>query len=228
MLEMNFEQALKTALFDDLEKEYGQFLNSGFELPPHSKKYLRFEKKILRDPMGYVHQSIRPVWKTVLQKVALIIIAITVFIGLMMTIPPVRAFVFSVVEELAGYDKHSTDEIKTGEMIRDYDIGYLPDGYIEDYDNNTGIKVYSNGDFSIMFIYDYANKATNVLLDKEHLYVSPVTIGTNTGSIYESIDGTRKSVILWYDRHEKVYFILSSNIELEELIKVAESVHPAE
>ena len=81
MLEMTFEQALKNALFADLEKEYGHFMNSDFELPPHSKKYLRFEKKILRDPMGYIHQSKKPVWKTVLQKAALIIIAITVFIG---------------------------------------------------------------------------------------------------------------------------------------------------
>lgn len=223
MNDIAFETALRNALIRDLENEYSIYLNADF-VPVHTAKYLRFEKRILKNPIGYVNQANRSVWVNILQRAAIVIIAIMTIAGLMMTIPPVRAFVFSIIEEFVDHNEHTTDVGDINRVIGDCELLYLPEGYSPNKDNGNGFYEWSNGKSRIAIQYDYVGDGLGVSLNADGVKTDDIYIGEFNAVLYRDMTGREINAILWYDETEKLYFLIMSDIEVDEMIKIAEGI----
>ena len=225
MSELEFERAIRNALVIDIEKIYGLHDDCQDNSIPHTPKYLSFEKKILKDPMSYVNRISKSIWKRAIQTAAMIILTIAVIFGLMITMPPVRAFVFSVVEEYADHNEHKTFETRPDGVIGECNVGYLPEGFAMVSSSDAGLIVFSDGNSKINLIYDYAHSDTWIAVNNEDVLVQDTMIGEHHGFMYISLSGDKKNGIVWFDEVEKMQFFISSTIDIDELIKVAESVY---
>lgn len=224
MSDIEFEKAVRTALIMDIDKTYGFNDDISDGSIPHSPRYLRFEKKILRDPMGYVNRVSQSVSKRVMKTAAMIVLTIAVLFGLMMAIPPVRAFVFSVVEEFVDHNEHKTYETRIDKEIGKCSVGYIPNGYKISTVNNGNITL-TNGDEIIRIAYDYTHSDMWISVDNDGMKIESIMIGENQATIYNPWEMDKETVIVWFDENEKLCFVVSSTIDAEELIKVAESIY---
>jgi len=222
--DIEFEKAVRTALIMDIDITYGFNDDISDSSIPHTPRYLRFEKKILRDPMGYVNRVSQSVSKRVMKTAAMIVLTIAVLFGLMMSIPPVRAFVFSVVEEFIDHNEHKTYETRSNEELGKCTIGYLPEGFDVVSSSNAGRIICYDGYCDITLVYDYAYSSTLMLVNNEDAVVRSAMVGEHSAVIYISSEVDRNNGIVWYDEVKKIQFCISSKIDIDELIKVAESV----
>lgn len=224
MSDIEFEKAVRIALIMDIDKTYGFNDDISDRNIPHTHRYLRFEKKILRDPMGYVNRVSKSVSKRVMKTAAMIVLTIAVLFGLMMSIPPVRAFVFSVVEEFIDHNEHKTYETRADEELGKCIIGYLPEGFDVVSDYSAGMIICSDGNSKIKLIYEYAYSESWLFVDNEEVAVRNTMIGEHSAVIYVTTESDKKNRVVWYDEAKKMQFYISSTIDIDELIKVAESV----
>lgn len=224
MFENEFEKILKKALVNDIEKEYDSFSNDGIILPEHTAQYLRFEKKILKNPMEYANKASGSAWKNIAKRVAIVIITFAVIFGIMMSIPTVRAYVFGKIEKFADHYEHTTDAGDVNQVIGECNIAYLPEGFEVVFDNGKGFVECSDGKSNIALQYDYVCDSMGISINNEDVNERNITIGGHNAFIYERTTEDEQNVIIWYDEGEMVFFVLISDIEVEEMIKVAESV----
>lgn len=225
MSDIEFEKAVRTALIMDIDKTYGFNDDISDSSIPHTLKYLRFEKKILKDPMGYANRVSQSVSKRVMKTAAMIILTIAVIFGLMMAIPPVRAYVFSIVEEFIDHNEYKTYETRPDGDLGQCTIGYLPDGFEAVSGSSAGMIICSDGYCDITLIYDYAHSESWLFVNNEYVVVQNAMVGEHSAVIYLNSEGNKMNVIVWYDEAEKMQFYISSTIDIDELIKVAESVY---
>lgn len=225
MSDIEFEKAVRTALIMDIDKTYGFNDDISDSSIPHTLKYLRFEKRILKDPMGYANRVSQSLSKRVMKTAAMIVLTIAVMLGLMMAIPPVRAFVFSVVEEFVDHNEHKTYEARPDGELGKCTIGYLPDGFETVSGSNAGRIICSDGHCDIILIYDYAYSESWLFVNNEDVVVQNTMVGEHSAVMYISSEVDRNNGIVWYDEVKKIQFCISSTIDIDELIKVAESVY---
>lgn len=109
-----------------------------------------------------------------------------------------------------------------------YRLSYLPEGYAEYsvHEQLTGTTIiYKNvNGTSIRFHYTTRIENRNLLVDGEILAESIVSVHGRDAQLYESTDDNTASIIAWKNEEETVLFILTGYLDIEELLKMAESV----
>ena len=138
-LDRMMQHVLLDAIKRDCEKETDDVL--AFK-PTHH--YQRQMAKMLKDPLKWERRRARPLWKNVAQKAAVILLVFSLSLGSLMAVSPtVRAAVVRWVTE--WYETHVVYRHLgvpvTGE-IPQYTITDLPDGYVEDSEQNIRYGVY--------------------------------------------------------------------------------------
>lgn len=110
----------------------------------------------------------------------------------------------------------------------EYRPTWLPDGYTENSVRNqsTGVMViYKNADDdSIRFHYTTSTESRNLFVDGENTIEVPVQVHGRDALLYEPTDDETAPMIIWKNEDETVLFLISGYIELEGLVKMAESV----
>lgn len=100
MTESEFDALLRRALIDVIHEDCADILEGEPDVPPHTEKYLRRERKLLADPLGYVRRLARPVWKKALRMAACILLALATLFGSVMALSPsARAWVVRMYTE---------------------------------------------------------------------------------------------------------------------------------
>ena len=220
-----FEELLTKALYRatalDMEET-----PSDAELEHLVQPSLKFQRKmraLLRNPTAYARNKRRPIYVKAMRVAASFMITLTVLFTITMAASPtVRATVSNFVR--TWYDDRTEYYVPNRDLHTEWTLGYIPEGFelVEEYDHMLqNILVYENNDSE----YIYINISTgNALIDNEHYdYYSMQTNG-NITDVYISNDVEYPNMIVLIHEQTGMRIILISEIDISELIKVAESI----
>ncbi len=227
---MNDDRLIRQALLDAALADYGTA-----DLPEASSfstKYLTWERKFLRNPQAFAQRALRPLWKTALRSAACFLLVVVLSVGTFMTfIPEATAWLTNLYRrdfsEYGTYYYEGNESLMT-EDLRDWTLGYLPEGYVQtDYIDleNMIIQLYNTDDPTMEIEFDYQLLQGHGIwgLDNEYHIISPVRVNGMQGDFWQGIDG-RPNFLVWFDEANKYTFLLMSRQPCDVLIQIAESV----
>lgn len=232
MTDQALDMLMRRVLIDALRKEEESVIEVMGSFAP-SQKHQRQMKEMLQDPLKWMRNKTRPVWKTIAQKVAVVLLIASVSLGGVMAVSPtVRATVIQWVTE--WYETHIVyrflgDAIP--EKMPEYKIANLPAGFTE----NTEYRVenpgyigvwYENQDGDvILFDYIYMQQGSAAGYVTDGSTVVPVEIEGLEGQLIKSnTPDISDSTLVWIDSKRNIQFSISAMLTDSEMVQMAESV----
>lgn len=221
----DFDKMLRSALINAAETEYADILSDSNTAPPSfSKKYLSKKKHLRNNPF----RKSSPMF--FLKRVAAAVLAITLTASSLMLMPDVRAAIINIF--FSEYEDHTTVNFNNENYPK---IGrwypeYIPDGFVETFCDDTYDNVaimFSDNTSKIIFQYLPATKGGSITIDSEHSTPYKKTINGIEATVYIANTSTYSNYIIWSNENEETIFVLSSEIDYKELIKMAESITQA-
>ena len=188
---------------------------------------------MLKRPLSWIKGKTRPLWKQVLQRVAVILLVASVAFGGVMAISPTaRAAVVRWVVE--WYETHIVfryaGEDRTEEMPQ-YTVENLPDGYteVERIIGHSAVSVvYENNSGEVIYLdYDYIHEGGISIFDSsgnDMDEVISVTVGKHAGLLFIPKDPDAMLTITWIDENENIQIVLTADLDDEALLRMAECV----
>lgn len=119
---------------------------------------------------------------------------------------------------------YSEDSKET--RVPEYRLGYVPEGYIletEDYYENSGIIVYTNGEHQIDLFYGTSDTMLNINNEQAEYYRLK---GLNGEIIeyFKSTNPNRESTLTWLSSDENVVFSIGGVLDKEELLEIKDHI----
>lgn len=230
MTDQELDRIMRRVLIDSLKVETEQF--EEVQNPPfkETSRHRRQMRAMLANPMGWLHRREHPVWRRVIQKVAIIsLVFILTFGGIMAFSPTARAAVVRWVMEWYG---NNIDYLYTGEqnpeLLPQYGICDLPDGYVETtrdiapalvavtYENHEGDIIYF--DYSFM----HQGSQTDFILNDDEVF--DVQVNGMYGKFFRSHIPGNLSEVTWIDSEQNIQFTIGGSFEYDVLLHIAETV----
>ena len=204
-----------------------------------SRRFLRRERRLLRDPFGTLRRETRrrvSSWRHALRRVAVILLLLVSLGAVTFHLLPAetRAAMWNWITEWGekfAFFRYEADggEGEPTEMTY-WRPTYIPEGfeeveYVEQGKQIAIIYKDVEGDI-IKFLYLPLEGEMDSVVDNEHQLYSTVMINGNIGHLMVSTNNNFSSYLLWTDEIAKIRFKISVDflIDLEELIKIAENV----
>lgn len=228
-LDRMMQHVLLDAIKRDCEKETDDV--PAFKPMRH---YQRQMAAMLSDPLKWARKRARPIWKSALQKVAMILLVFTLSLGSLMAVSPtVRAAVVRWVTE--WYETHVVYRF-SGEQIADempqYEVTDLPEGYAEtervEWPSYVSIIYQNVNDENASWIYlqyIYMQQGASSNFGIENADIIPVTVNGLEGQLYLTRDTEgADSTITWIVPDENMLFAVSAALNANDILHIAESV----
>jgi outer membrane lipoprotein-sorting protein len=231
MTDRELDRMMQHVLLDAIKRDCEKETDDVPAFKP-TRHYQRQMAAMLSDPLKWARKRARPIWKSALQKVAMILLVFTLSLGSLMAVSPtVRAAVVRWVTE--WYETHivyrySGEQI-TGEMPQ-YEIIDLPEGYIEDERVNWPSYVsvvYQNKDTGKTIYLDctYMQQGSASDYVTDGVEVVPVTVNGLSGQLFLTDDWENKwNTITWNDAERNLQFEIDANVNRDVILHMAESV----
>lgn len=231
MTDRELDRMMQRVLLDAIKRDCEKETDDVPAFKP-TRHYQRQMAAMLSDPLKWARKRARPIWKSALQKVAMILLVFTLSLGSLMAVSPtVRAAVVRWVTE--WYETHivyrySGEQI-TGEMPQ-YEIIDLPEGYIEDERVNWPSYVsvvYQNKDTGKTIYLDctYMQQGSASDYVTDGVEVVPVTVNGLSGQLFLTDDWENKwNTITWNDAERNLQFEIDANVNQDVILHMAESV----
>lgn len=231
MTDRELDRMMQRVLLDAIKRDCEKETDDVPAFKP-TRHYQRQMAAMLSDPLKWARKRARPIWKSALQKVAMILLVFTLSLGSLMAVSPtVRAAVVRWVTE--WYETHivyrySGEQI-TGEMPQ-YEIIDLPEGYIEDERVNWPSYVsvvYQNKDTGKTIYLDctYMQQGSASDYVTDGVEVVPVTVNGLSGQLFLTDDWENKwNTITWNDAERNLQFEIDANVNRDVILHMAESI----
>ena len=224
-LDILMRRVLLDALKLDTESTAGGEL--AFEATPRHQRQMA---AMVKDPLKWERRRARPIWKTVLQRVAVILLVFSLSLGSLMAVSPtVRAAVVRWVTE--WYETHivyrySGEDI-SGEMPQ-YEISELPQGYTETirdvYEAAVSVVYESPSGNMICFDYTYMQQgAANIIAPGDDEIID-VTVNGVQGQFFLPHDLADAKTVTWIDADSNLQFVVKAFCSETDILHMAESV----
>lgn len=200
-------------------------------IPSH--RHQQQMQAMLKKPLTWIERKTRPIWKQVMQRVAVILLVASVAFGGVMAISPTaRAAVVRWVVE--WYETHIVyryaGEDRTEEMPQ-YTVENLPDGYteVERIISHSAVSVlYENSAGEVIFLdYNYIHEGGISIFDSsgnDMDEVVSVTVGKHSGLLFIPKDPDAMLTITWIDETENIQFVLTADLDEDAILRMAECV----
>ena len=232
MTDVEFRGLVRSALLEATRREYAYILEAeDLPHPDFSPRYLRERARLLADPCGYARRRARPLWKKAVRTAACILLCAGIaFGGLMAFSPEARAWVAQIVAE---WRETHTEYTFTGAPEPGADVGvwqpgYVPEGFeevLQIQESNFGHILYENqGGENIRFFYASMEQGINFSMDNEHSEYVQTSVHDCPAELYISNTEGESNHLLWYNENKKTVYQLSSQLDYQELITMAESI----
>ena len=232
MTDVEFRELVRSALLEATRREYAYILEAeNLPHPDFSPRYLRERARLLADPFGYARRRARPLWKKAVRTAACILLCAGIaFGGLMAFSPEARAWVAQIVAE---WRETHTEYTFTGAPEPGADVGvwrpgYVPEGFeevLQIQESNFGhILCENQGGENIRFFYASMEQGINFSMDNEHSKYVQTSVHDCPAELYISNTEGESNHLLWYNENKKTVYQLSSQLDYQELITMAESI----
>lgn len=233
MTDKELDRLMRCVLLDSMERRETTATTGPVFTP--SARHNREIRSMLADPIGWAHRRTRPVWKKVVQRVAVILLVFSLSLGSLMAVSPtVRAAVIRWVVE--WYEDQIiyrySGEMFTGKMPQ-YEITALPEGYVEmeeerEDDSNYVFRAYRNAELQKTIYFDYISMqqgSASAILQKDSVTILPVTVNGMSGQLFLEDDWENiRSIITWIDPERNLQFALNACLDETGMLAIAESV----
>lgn len=208
----------RTIFVDSLEQDY---------IPAFQHEFsARFEKKFKK----LYRRANHPYLYITLNRAVSVILAICIAGGVWFSVDAgARAafvqWVREVYEDSVLYRYFNTQETNP---LPEYEITALPDGYTlinSIVDETSSIQIFENGSDGFLFVYNFvsADTETNLFFFDGYTYES-VAVGKFKADYYVSDDPSVTSELLWVDEEKGILFQISSFLDRNEVLTIANSV----
>lgn len=230
-LDQLMQRVLLDAIKSDCEKE-----NSVAPSFEPSLRYQRSLAAMIADPLKWARERARPLWKKVLQKVAIVLIIFSLSLGSLMVVSPsIRAAVVNWVTE--WYETHVTYRYSGASEVKkmpQYEITALPNGYTEVKTERVEWPTYVSVVYRneagenyppiyLRYIYMQQGSASN--FETEGISIVPVTVNDFDGHLLLSKDlSLEDNTITWINSNENILFAIDAAISADDILHMAESV----
>ena len=231
MTDRELDRMMQHVLLDAIKRDCEKETDDVPAFKP-TRHYQRQMAAMLSDPLKWARKRARPIWKSALQKVAMILLVFTLSLGSLMVVSPtVRAAVVRWVTE--WYETHivyrySGEQI-TGEMPQ-YEITDLPEGYAEDERVNWPSYVsvvYQNKDTGKTIYLDctYMQQGSASDYVTDGVEVVSIIVNGFSGQLFLTDDWENKwNTITWIDAERNLQFEIDANVNRDVILHMAESV----
>ena len=178
MTDEEFDALLRRALEDNIRAEYPDVFDPNVEFPPppFSRRYLRWEKKLLADPVGFARKQARPMWKKALRAAACFLLCAATVLGAMLALSPsARAWVTErAVYWTDGFTRFTYTKREAKGVPSDWRPLYIPDGFEEtetrwsEISGSLRVTYENTSDGLIILSCHPARQGIESLVDNEH------------------------------------------------------------
>ena len=230
MTELELDGMIRRVLLDSLRKDEEDREVEGASSFFPSKQHLRQMQAMLQNPLKWMRNRSKPVWKVIVHKAAIILLVAALGLGSVMVVSPaaraaVKRWVLEVSETMMVYRFFGEDI--SGAMPQ-YGIADLPDGYVETERivNSASVSILYVLDTGDLVTLDYVYMQEGVLgvFAPEDDTILPVTIGGFDGQAYVPQKSTSAKTIIWIDPTANIQFMLKGFGEFEDILHMANSV----
>lgn len=228
MTELELDGMLRRVLFDALRNEEADREEGECIFAP-SKNYLRQMKLMQKNPIKWLRNRSKPVWKVIVQKVAIILLIASLGLGSVMAVSPTaRAAVIRWVIEL--YETHIVYRFygePTAAKMPNYVIENLPEKYVETdrIETDASVSLFYedfNGGF-ICFDYIHVQQGAGAIMTTQE-NVEDVTVNGLQGQLFVPTDTRSVTTVVWIDPQVNMQFMIESALEPISVMELAESV----
>lgn len=192
-----------------------------------SLAFERRMKKLWRSKVS--NPNNQSVWKCAIQKVAAVLLVVSVSLGGLMAVsPPVRAAVIRWATE--WYETYIayrfSGEAHIGDMP-DYEISELPESFKETdrYKDSASVSVFYEDGQGGVVCFDYVfiqNGVGQIITGSENIV--EVTVNGSLGYLVLPTDNKDTTTITWIDQDANISFFIDTTLDEETAMKLAESV----
>lgn len=230
MTDQELDRILKRVLIDSLkledEKESG---DQEYSFSPTSR-YKRQMHSMLANPIRWIRRQEHPLWIQAIRRIAAILLAcIVAFGGVMACSPTARAaFIRWVMEWHDNNIRYIYSGDQNKDILPPFEITELPDGYVEKsrdvapglvavtYENQTGDVLY------LVYNFMHQGSQTDIILNEDSVF--NVMVNQMKGYFFEPAISEGINTVMWIDEVQNIHFSLDGNFEMDELLRIAESV----
>lgn len=233
MTDRELDKMMQHVLLDAIKRDCEKETDDVPAFKP-TRHYQRQIAAMLSDPLKWARKRARPIWKSALQKVAMILLVFSLSLGSLMAVSPtVRAAVVRWITE--WYETHVVYRF-SGEQITDempqYEVTDLPEGYAEiervEWPSYVSIIYQNVNDENASWIYlqyIYMQQGASGNFGIENADIIPVTVNGLEGQLYLNRDAEgADSTITWIIPDENILFAVSAALNTDDILHIAESV----
>lgn len=229
MTDLELDGMLRRILLDVLRNEEADREGADCIFVP-SKNHLHQMKMMLRDPLKWMRNRSKPLWKVIVQKVAVVLLIASLGLGSVMIVSPTaRAAVIRWVMELYEtqivYRFFGKDI--SGQMPQ-YGIEDLPEGYVETervvHSASVSILYENNAGGLVSLDYVYMQEGVLGVFAPGDDTIIPVTIGGFDGHAFLPQKSSSAKAIIWTDVTANIQFMVKGFGEYEDILQWAKNV----
>lgn len=229
MTDQELDRMIRHVLLDSLRDDERNEIEGAAPFVP-SRDHQRQMRDMLKNPNRWLRNRKKPAWKLAIQKVAVILLVMSLSLGSVMAVSPtVRATVVRWVTE--WYETHIVYRY-SGEQITDempqYEISGLPQGYTETirdvYEASVSVVYESpNGDMICLdYVYMQQGAATVIVPGDDEII--DVTVNGFQGQLFLPHDAEAAKTITWIDTDNNLQFVIDVFCNETDILHIAESV----
>lgn len=187
------------------------------------KRYDLKMNKIIRHNRRYIKQ--RSILKYGYRTAIILIVFAGISSVFFMQFEEVRSacnhVLMNIFEKYIEFDFNPGERNNTNKIV----FGYLPQGFQlsrSELDDGMDILVYENSKGYVIALACFKSESS-IQMDNERYQIRDILINGEKGKFFESQDKNMRDYILWNSNDS--FFMLSSNLKLEEMKKVAENIY---
>ena len=231
MTDQELDNLMRRILMDAIRKDEEDAIDITDPFIP-SRKHQRQMKEMLLDPLKWMRNKTKPVWKRLAQRVAVVLLIASVSLGGVMAVSPtVRAAVIQWMTE--WYETHIvyffSGEVNSEELLK-YEIANIPETFVETdrIENTSSVSIFyednCGGVICFDYVYMHQGGATLVITDDQD--VIPVSVNGLPGQLVlpTEKDVTTTAALIWIDNETNIQFVIETTLNEDAIISMAESV----
>lgn len=229
MTDQELDAMMKRILVDSINKDCESMEKDGALAFHPSARHQRQMRSMLEDPLGWARKKARPMWKTIAQRIAVVLLIISLGFGTVMVSSPTAraAFVRWITEWYDTYMiYHFAGEGISGEMPQ-FEITELPEGFVEtkrtELPRMTSVTYENEAGDIISLSYVYMSQGGASAFETENSDVYDIEVNHMKGLFFENRVSENFNTIAWIDTEQNIQFDISSSFNYMDMLHMAES-----
>lgn len=229
MTDQELDAMMKRILVDSINLDREDMERGGTLAFQPSARHQRQIRLMLKDPLGWAQKKARPIWKTIAQRAAVVLLIISLGFGTVMVSSPAAraAFVRWITE---WYDTHMiyrfAGENLSGEMPQ-FEITELPEGFVEtkrtELPRMTSVTYENEAGDIISLSYVYMSQGGASAFETENSDVYDIEVNHMKGLFFKNRVSENFNTIAWIDTEQNIQFDISSSFNYMDMLHMAES-----